>query len=212
MLLLADCSVLQSNLLGGSEMQRTLESDIYTGRFDDGLLDLCVGIGLLGVGMSWLSGRFVYGSLMVPLLLPVWMGLRKRITEPRMGRVEFSTARRASERAFLVSMFGLGCLILAIVVLVYVQSRSDPAEMARQLVPMAPGVLLGVGLALTSAVTGARRFVAYGIALALVAAETTLWLGWHPGAYLTLVGGLLTAWALGLLARFLAAHPNLESD
>lgn len=188
----------------------SLESQIYTSRFDDGALDLCVGLGLLGIGLVWLTHQHAYTGLVPALLLPAWMGIRKRITEPRLGRVEFSLGRRHSERGHLISvaLLGVSTLALGVAVYLWVRRGQQPPQALLALIPALPGALVGVGFVLVSAMIGARRFAAYGLALAGVATLAT-WLGWAPGAYLALGGGLLTLWACWLLARFVSTHPDL---
>jgi hypothetical protein len=189
----------------------SLESDLYRGRFDDGLLDLCCGIGLLGVGLLWLSEHAALVGAVPALLIPLWLVLRKRITEPRMGRVEFSEQRRRTERAGLGSALavGIGALIVAVAAFLGHRHGGQPPEAWLGLVPVIPGVLVGLGLIVVSLLIGARRFVGYALALLALAALTTR-LGGDPGAYLALSGGLLCLWAGVVVARFVASHPDLD--
>lgn len=189
---------------------RSLEKELYAGRFDDGLLDLCVGLGLLGVGLSWLSGWHVYGAVMPALLIPLWIALRRRVSEPRLGRVEFAPARRRSERSWLLGTLALGSAVLVLAVAVYLAVGRGGAA-PRALVPLLPGLLLALGLVLVSAMIGAPRFAAYALALGGLAALTT-WLGADPGVYIAAGGGLLCLWAAALVARFLSTHPALDDE
>lgn len=190
----------------------SLETALYTGQFDDGLLDLCVGLGLLGVGVSWLSGLHVYGAILPGLLIPVWLILRRRLTEPRLGRVEFSRARRRSERSWLMTTFALGCGVLALAVAVHFWvRRAGPTPAATALVPLLPAGLLALGLVLVATVIGAPRFGAYALTLVGLAVLIT-WLGGEPGAYMAASGGLLCLWAGTLVARFLSEHPILDDE
>jgi hypothetical protein len=189
----------------------SLESELYRGRFDDGLLDLCCGIGLLGIGLLWLSEHPALTGVVPALLIPLWMALRKSITEPRMGRVEFSERRRRTERAGLGSalVVGIGALIVAVTAFLWHRRGGQPAEAWQGLVPLIPGLLVGLGLVVVSLMIGARRFLGYALALLGLAASTT-WLGGDPGVYLALSGGVLCLWAGVVVARFMASHPDLD--
>jgi hypothetical protein len=192
---------------------RSLESELYTGRFDDGLLDLCIGIGLLTIGFAWLAGHVALAGAVPALLIPVWLGLRKRITEPRAGRVEFSKERQRTERTGLLGTLGVGVGALVAVLAAGVWLRGGALDSGAwvALAPLIPALLVAVGLVVVSVLTGARRFLVYAAALVGLAALVT-WRGGDPGLSLSLAGGLLCLWAGGIVARFVRAHPDLERE
>ncbi len=194
-------------------MTPSLENELYTGRFDDGLLDLFIGLGLVGVGVTWLTGSPALSVLVPAVLIPLWIALRRQVTEPRLGRVSFSADRRASERARAARAVSLGTGVLALVGLGELGLRRGAVEPPSwtSLAPLIPAALLVVGLVLVSLMVGARRFLVYAAALLVVAGLATR-LGAEPGTYMTLAGALLSVWAGGLVARFLAAHPNLDQE
>lgn len=188
------------------------EAEIEGMRFDDGLLDLCVGLGLLGEGICFLTGWHAVAGVLPALLIPLWMILRQRITGSRLSRLPSPSAPRPIQRAQLTSAVALGIGALLLVGAAALGLRRGPAapEAWAALGPQIPGALVGFGLMVASLMIGARRFVVYGLALALLAAVTTR-LGAEPEAYLLVGGALLTAWAGLLVARFVAAHPRVAS-
>jgi len=197
-------------MVGTVDMGRkSLESELYTGRFDDGVLDLCIGIGLLAIGLVWLAGQVALTGAVPALMIPVWLGLRKRITEPRTGRVEFSRERRRTERTGLLATLGVGLGALALVLAAIVWIRGGAAHSGAWVAPLIPALLVGLGLVLVSALTGARRFAGYAVGLVALAALVGRLRG-EPGAYLALAGGVLSLWAGVLVARFMTTHPDLE--
>jgi hypothetical protein len=199
-------------MVGTVDMSKeSLESELYTRRFDDGLLDLCIGIGLLAIGLLWLFGQVALTGAMPALMIPVWLGLRKRITEPRMGRVQFSRTRRRSERHGLLAALGLGLGALVLILAAVVWLRDGAAQAGAALAPLIPALLVGLGLVIVGALTGARRFAAYAAALVALAALVTS-VSEEPGLSLALGGGLLCLWAGGIVTRFVRTHPDLESE
>jgi MFS family permease len=198
-------------MVGTVDMSKdSLEREVYRGRFDDGLLDLCVGVGLLGIGLAWLAGHVALTGVFPALMIPVWLVLRKRITEPRVGRVEFSKERRRAERRGLSQALGagIGVFVLALAAAAWIRGgASAPGGWA----PLIPSLLVGLALVIVSALIGAWRFAAYSVTLVALAGLVT-WLGGEPGTYLALAGGLLSLWAGGLVARFTATHPDLERE
>jgi hypothetical protein len=203
-------------MMGTIDMgKESLERELYTGRFDDGVLDLCIGIGLLAIGLMWLVGQVALTGAVPALMIPVWLGLRKRITEPRTGRVEFSGGRRRTERTGLLAALGggIGALVLVLAAVVWVRggAADEEAGVALALAPLIPALIVGLGLVIVSALIGARRFVGYAVALVALAALVSRWSA-EPGFSLSLGGGLLCLWAGGLVARFVATHPDLERE
>jgi len=194
-------------------MTSSLENELYTGRFDDGLLDLFIGLGLVGVGVTWMTNSPALSALVPAVLIPLWIALRRQVTEPRLGRVSFSADRRATERSRAARAVSLGTGVLALVVLAQLGLRRGAVAPPSwtSLAPLIPAALLVVGLVLVSLMVGARRFLIYAAALLVVAFLATRF-GAEPGTYLTLAGALLSVWAGGLVARFLAAHPNLDRE
>jgi sterol desaturase/sphingolipid hydroxylase (fatty acid hydroxylase superfamily) len=107
-----------------------LERKAWTSFFQDGLLDILMGLALLAVGIaamlpgifrSELSQDAAAAVLMVLALVAYWAG-KRFITVPRMGRAEFSRARKSRQTkaaviyaisvvagaiAFLMTMLGL---------------------------------------------------------------------------------------------------------
>jgi hypothetical protein len=194
----------------------SLEEELYAGRFDDGMLDLCVGVGLLGTGLLWLLDHVELVGAVPALLIPLWLGLRKRITEPRVGRVKFSKERRRAERHGLLSALGAGIGVLALVLAAVVWARGGGPNLHglegwNALVPLVPGLLVALGLVVVSVMIGARRFVAHAVALMALAALITWW-GGDPGLYLALAGALLCLWSVTVVARFVATHPDLDEE
>lgn len=200
------------SVVGAVDMRKkSLESELYAGRFDDGLLDLCIGIGLLAIGLVWLAGWVALTGAVPALLIPVWLGLRKQITEPRMGRVEFSRGRQRRERTGLLTALGVGLGALVLVLAAVAWARGGATDPGAAVAPLIPALLVGLGLVIVSALIGARRFMGYAVALLALAALVTRWSG-EPGLALAAGGGLLCLWAGGMVARFLASHPDLERD
>jgi len=194
-------------------IRTSLETELYAGRFDDGLLDLLVGVGVVGAGLAWAWDYFVFVGAMPAVLIPLWIALRRSVSEPRLGRVEFSVERRRDERFRLSATVaaGVGALVLAAVAAWFVRLTGEPRETLAMLSPLLPAFLLALGLVIVSALVGARRFVAYALLLGAVAVATT-WLGGEPWLYLVVAGGLLSLWAATLFTRFLSAHPDLERE
>lgn len=94
--------------------------------WNDGLLDLLAGAGVILMGMAWLAGRVPLGAVVPAFLLPFWRPLRNWITEPRRGFVELSDAQEGRNRAFLITSILIGVAAFLICLAIYlVVNRSS---------------------------------------------------------------------------------------
>jgi hypothetical protein len=97
---------------------KEMERRAYTSYHQDGLLDIFVGVYILGFGlgifadMAWELG---FGSIMPAILiatvLPIWIAAKRRITMPRIGFVKFGPGGGTSKlMAILIGLAvaGLG--------------------------------------------------------------------------------------------------------
>jgi len=77
---------------------REIEKKAYMSYHQDGLLDIFVGVCILGFGLGiWadITLEFGFGSIMpailVATMLPIWIAAKRKITVPRIGFVNFGT-------------------------------------------------------------------------------------------------------------------------
>lgn len=190
---------------------RDLERHTYQTLWEDGLLDLFVGAGLVLTGVAWLADVAWLGAIVPAILIAFWPVTRKSISAPRAGSFTPTSRRRVWEqrRLLALALAGVVTLGLAVVGFVYVTGRGSPrANWLAVLVPGLPGILVAAGLAGVGVAFGFIRFLAYAGASVATAALAVLGLfgpGWafvHGGVAVLLWGGVI-------LVRFLTSHPPL---
>lgn len=189
----------------------SFEESVFRSRFDDGLLDVLVGLGISLLGGFWLIPDLAGLSGVAPaLLIPFWPILRKRITEPRIGQVEFSPPRRADTKRGLrgILVTGMGAFLLGVVV--FAIALRGGMDTLRPIVPMVPGIILAVGLALGGAMVKAPRFFAYSAWMLAVSVLMGALLRFHPGAHMLTGGLLILVSGTVLLTQFLRKNPVLQ--
>ncbi len=93
-----------------------IEEQAYQTIWEDGLIDIFVGFALFLVGVLWISQDSAYGSFVAPILVPFWAVARRRISEPRMGVVNFSAARvkKHNKKLLFFFLFGVFRVLLAV--------------------------------------------------------------------------------------------------
>lgn len=186
-----------------------IERRAYQTIWEDGLLDLFVGAGILAIGLSWISRFPVLGAVLPALLVPAWQVAHKQIAEPRTGYVKLSRARQARQKRSLqaLALLGVATMMLGVAAFFFTQARSPAVdELLRTAIPALPAVLLGIGSALAGMLFEIRRLLAYA-GLLFAGGAAGAWLhagpGWHflfPGIVIVIVG-------VTMLVSFLRKYP-----
>lgn len=186
-----------------------LEAELFKTWWDDGVLDLFFGLGLLIIGIGWWFDQPALAAI-APALLWIWViPLRKAIVEPRAGYVEFSQTRetRVRRHLWLTLLLGLGTFALGIAVFVYIRPQGMDAgqvKILQKIIPALPAALLAVGAFIGAQFTGAQRFIVYAMLL-LAAAGLTLVYDLGPAVPMLIGGTVITLSGIILLIRFLRA-------
>lgn len=183
----------------------TLEKSAFRSFWNDGLLDLMVGLVILVVGLSWWQDFAVLGAIFPAACAGMWHPLRKRLVEPRMGYVEFSGQRELKVRGFrygLIAFFA-GTAVLGMVVLALWQSHKLPRP--TEWIAGFPLVLVAIPAVFFALFTQCRRFLVYALLL-LAAAIEVIVQGLEPHVGLIASGAVITGSGLVLLVRFLTRY------
>ncbi|NVM53600.1 MAG: hypothetical protein HWN66_07835 [Candidatus Helarchaeota archaeon] len=68
---------------------KSIERKAYTSYHQDGLIDIMIGITLIWFTFFMLSELFWLGGIIIPTLIPVYIGVKQKLTIPRIGYVKF---------------------------------------------------------------------------------------------------------------------------
>jgi hypothetical protein len=178
------------------------EVRLFRSYWNDGLIDLVCGLGVVGIGVCWALGLPVFGAVIPALLVPLWGPLHAALIEPRAGYVEFSRRRRHRVSRGLGLSVALGIVVLLASLTAWSLARGGPVpELARWSAAL-PALLLAVPAALAAWLLGAPRFLLYALAF-VASAPLTVALAWPPSTAMIGVGALVSASGVTLMARFL---------
>ncbi len=186
-----------------------MERQSYRSRWRDGTLDLTGGLGVLAVGASWSAEIFWAVGIVVPILMGFWFVLRRRLVEPRIGRVRYRRARREAEKSGIQGSVLLGAGLLAAVVvfqLFQIRGGGGLGAWTRDWIAALPCALLALMALVTAAMTSLGRFVLYAAVL-LVTASVATPLGVEPGPQILMAGAIITLAGLVRFVRFLSHNP-----
>lgn len=183
-----------------------IEKMAFKSYWDDGLLDIMLGLVLLVLGITWWQGVAVFGAIFPAVCVSMWSPLRKRLIEPRMGYVEFSGKRNLEARTFRFGLaaFFAGSMAFGLVIF-FLFENSLPTK-ASEWIAGFPLVLIAIPALFFALFTRCLRFAAYTFLL-LLAGLTIVLMGWDPHIGFMGSGIVITASGLMILARFLTRHP-----
>lgn len=186
-----------------------LEDATYVARFDDGLLDLYLGLSLLWVGAAWVwfEDLAAFAGLLPAVLAGPFATWRGRFLRDRGGYVRFSESRRGWERRNLGVFLGVGVALGGLVVLLVAVGGGPDGDLAQWLAPGLVALLVAVLVGLLAAVSRVPRLAWYTLLLVLGGLGAAA-LDTNPGAPLLLAGVLVTGWAATLVSRYVASHPT----
>lgn len=190
---------------------KTLEAEIFRSYWDDGLLDILCGLGLLAVGIGWHHHLVVVAATVPVLLSALWLPLRLKWVAPRAGFVKFSRSRerRTTRGLWLTFTLGVVTLIALVAAFIWFQGRTLPG--LEKTIAGLPAALLAPGAFLVGLLTGARRFYAYGLALA-AAGGLTVALAAGPALPFLAVGALVSGVGVLLFAHFITSSSQYQRE
>lgn len=193
---------------------KRLERRAWTSFFQDGLLDIFMGLVLLAVGIpavlpgifrTELSQNAAGAVLMVFAFLPYWAG-KRFVTVPRTGRVEFSRARNSRQTKVAI-IYGVSVVIVFLLIILGLSS--SPRAWAQRLGVEGFLALSIVGwmfliLGLASCFADYTREYVIAALYALAFGGTVLL---HNPIMFIVAGLLAVLMGLVVLVRFLRRHP-----
>jgi hypothetical protein len=191
---------------------KLLERRAYLSYHQDGVIDIIVGLGMLGFGI-YLAIDQLFFMLAAWLFLMAYVPLKRWITVPRFGYIEFSLVRTHSQkRRGLISMTFL-VILLAFILLVGIPGVLPGGILTtlriyKELLFGIIFVFLLFGAALMSELI---RFSAYA-GLAVLLTVMAYWLGLPAYAYTLALGGLILLSGLWMLTRFLRRYPLVPEE
>ena len=190
-----------------------LENTLYRRSFDDGWLDVLVGLGIAAIGASWIADIIPLGAVAPAILIPFWETGRERFVFPRMAQPSFRGQRHDASRKSLIGwfIFGAGVLLTEITIFFYARQTGHPLfDNAQNIIVALPVILIGVGL-LAGLMIGAKRYIGYAIMAFTIGGIGIATQTEEPG-YLILAAGLVILLAgTAMLIRFMRKYPLNES-
>lgn len=188
-----------------------VEADAYRSRFDDGLIDLFIGLSAVWIGVAWLwldDLAGLAGVLPAVLVVP-FVTFRTRFVERRAGYVRFSARRRSWERRNLAILLIIGVVLFLVGIGAYLafEAGNSSRDVLEVIAPGLIAFLLAVVVLIIAVASMLPRAFAYAGVLALAGAGAVAF-DTNPGVPLLVSGAVITACGSILLVRFVRRHPT----
>ena len=185
----------------------------YLEYHQDGVLDILIGLCVIGFGLNMLTDSSAFSILSwMPIIF--YVPLKNRITVPRFGFVRFDSER---SRRVMVSMGILaGVLMLGLLIGVYTFTVGDKMPPSfetfiQKYHMLVLGGLASLALIGAAVLTGLKRLYAYA-ALTLTIIIAGIEWGFRAPYYVIAIGSIMLLTGLWLLVRFLQNHPVIAED
>ena len=185
----------------------SIEREAFRSFWNDGLLDVMLGLAVLLIGISWWQNIAVLGAVFPAVCVSIWFPLRKRLIEPRMGYVEFSGPREVMARSFKFGLGGFFAGTMMLGVMIYVLLNNDILPPAAEWIAGFPLLLIAIPAVLFALFTQCKRFAVYALVLFISGVEMVIQ-GWEPHVGLIASGVFILVVGMFILLRFLGNHPG----
>lgn len=195
------------------QKEKTLEEKIYLTWFEDGLIDIFIGIAMLLVGLQMMLQSPYFMIIGMPIAF-IWLKItKKKVTEARLGKVKFTEAREQSiahmRRVFTTVLITILVMGVALFMLRSQAVGVDGSVGWTRGLPI--GVILIVVLGLFARMVPLPRFGVYALMFAALMAADIIF--GYPLYYAFIVGGGITAFmGTGDYSRFKDKYPLAEEQ
>jgi hypothetical protein len=198
---------------------KEIERRTYMSYHQDGLLDICIGVYVLGFGLAiFMREIWDFDSAMLPLILfgtiivPIWIAAKRKITMPRIGYVNFG--KKGRNKIIILALGLMAAVWCAFFAIIFLCSPRFGNPLWRDLISQSVLLIIGVGslavFILFGYALGLKRLYGYGL-LALIAFAFRHFLGILLAYTLLALGTMVMVTGFALLIGFLRKYP-LEGD
>jgi hypothetical protein len=199
--------------MSNDDQLKKLSQKVYLSYHQDGLIDILLGIGVLGFGLMILTGSFVFNMLSwMPILF--YVPLKNRITVPRFGYVQFTSERVKKQRLLIAIAVGLVFFTFGLGLYVFANFDDMPPMMDILFGfdgMMVIAVLFVSMMIIAGLITRLNRLFIYALLTPLMLLGGQA-LGIEPELRVVFLGTIILLIGIIYLLRFLRAYPLPEDE
>ncbi len=185
---------------------KKIESKAYRSYLEDGGWDLFLGIMMLGMGLRIFTDN-IWFTLWLVVAVPVMLGIKYTVTNPRLGKVKFSTAREM-KMTMLTILIGTSVVLTTIVLMLAVAGFDLPVY----IIGVSFVALVVIVFAAIAYYMDYLRLFLYGLVLAGCMAISEVY-GDEPASIAFMVCGcIIIGVGLVTFAQFLQRYPSVDVE
>jgi hypothetical protein len=141
---------------------KQIEQKAYRGSFQDGLVEIMLGIVLIGLGATFGSVLYVFAVLVPIFIFPRFIeAIRKRYTYPRIG---YAKLPMDDPKKTAKGIFGYTAIVLALMVICFLLfGKVKDAAAYKKWSPALMGVLLVGGFLFAHGKSGCIRYIVFAV-------------------------------------------------
>jgi hypothetical protein len=187
---------------------KKIERKAWMSYFEDGLWDIFLGIFIVGWGLMMLTNMAWLAGAWFVVFYTTILGLKKRITYPRMGYVKFGQKQTRLTAKFM--LLGVILMLLGVLVFWLFNTGSRPQWLSEYFLLLFGG-MIAVVVSLIGYWIGVIRLYLYA-ALIFVTSALNQW-GNIPTKFgLIVSGSIIVVSGLVILIRFLCKYPITPAE
>lgn len=190
---------------------KEIEKRAWLRTFEHGLWDMAIGSLFLMFGLSIVVSFPALSAVWVATFMPGFREIGRRLVVPRIGHVQFAKRRsRAKGRltGVLTATAVMGMVTFLFMMWVSKDATPPWAQWVGDHFVIFIGLIWGGALIVTGWLVDFPRLYGYGVLMIGSLVLTDLLDGYHLGASLSMVGGLILLIGIVLLIRFLRRYPR----
>ena len=189
-----------------------IEQKVYLSYHQDGLLDIFIGLFILGFGMSMANLPAFVPSLLWTMCILYFWPAKKFVSYPRMGYARFSPERKVREKKKLIALVIL--LYAPVIVAIIIMKGFPPSGWAIWLKEheiLFGEVMAAVLVSAGAILSGVKRLYVYaGLTMMVFAAHYLLKI--PPHLFFILLGIVILISGIVVLILFLRKYPKIEEE
>ncbi len=191
----------------------SLKKRAFLNYHQDGLLDIVLGLMILGFGMMMAtdSSAFMFLSWM-PILF--YAPFKQRITVPRLGYVRFDDERTTKIRYGWILLTGLSVLCLFVGIYVFTTGDTMSATLSGlmdKFYMLLLGGFFAVGMVVGGLFTGLWRLYIYAV-LTILIIIVGITLGIPESIYMITIGTMILTVGVWHLVTFVRKYPAVSEE
>jgi len=193
---------------------KNIEHHLYLKYLDDGLIEIIYGFVIIIFSLGMITDAAWLGGVFGAVAISIWIPLKKKITEPRIGQLQFSSIRRKKINQQYVMFIFLGLITFLGGIGTFIIFSETPNGILKSFenFPLLPlGIIFSLPTFLMGLLNKIIRYYLYGIIIIVIFVMGGL-LKIDPTYYVLGSGIIIMISGMWLLQKFIKQYPIINEE